>query len=346
MIGDSLTAKYYGTAPEGQEGLVRTGWGDVLGNYMADGVEVTNLGNSGAWAEGMLHDAFTNVKQSGKPGDILVLESGYNDSSHTSMQVMRDSVKAMVKGAEANGMKVFVVTPNASSHSGNEYIGSVKSTGDMIKAYNELKDEGSNAVLIDLAAKSGFFYKSYYGDATYSGDTPSIPAATDTILKAIYNNSGDSLHSSYNAANCWAAVVANGIYENTDTAALVDTTHEYTFNDGTNNITVSATKISNPNYAENDITFTESGVTVTRPNGTAITKAAAGDTVKVVLADATKTLKVAGTADVTVTYNETTKAYYFVMPAEAVTITVTTPSTDEGTDGGSGTDNGAETPGA
>lgn len=353
VIGDSLTAKYYGTAPEGKGGLVRTGWGDVLGDYMAEGVEVTNLGNSGAWAEGMLNDAFTNVKQSGKPGDILVLESGYNDSSHTSMQVMRDSVKAMVKGAEANGMKVFVVTPNASSHSGNEYIGSVKSTGDMIKAYNELKDEGSNAVLIDLAAKSGFFFKSYYGDAAYAGDTPSIPEATLATLTAIYNNAGDSLHSSYNAANCWAAVVANGIYENTDTAALVDATHTYTFNDGTNSITVSATQISNPSYTENNIEFTESEVTVTRPNGTAITKAAAGDTVKVVPADTTKTVEVSG---VTVTYNETTKAYYFVMPAQNVTITVTTPSTggdtDEGTGDntgdntseGNGTDAGADTP--
>lgn len=331
VIGDSLTAKYYGVAPEGQETLVRTGWGDVLGDYLADGVEITNLGNSGAWAEGMLNDAFTNVRESGQEGDILVLESGYNDSSHTSMEVMRESVKAMVRGAEEKGMTVFVVTPNASSHSGNEYLGSVKSTGDMIRAYNELVEEGSKAVLIDLAAKSGFFFKSYYGDAAYAGDTPSVPEATGTILKTYYNNSGDSLHSSYNAANCWAAVVANGIYENADTKALIDATHEYTFSDGTNNIVVSATKISNPNYVDYEITFAADGVTVTRPNGTAITKAAAGDTVKVVVTDNTDPVKVVKANSTEAVYNTSTKAYYFTMPAEAVTITVEAAATNPDT---------------
>ena len=78
VIGDSLVANYYGTAPEGKEGLVRTGWGQVLQNYIS-GAEVVNLGNSGAWATGMKADAFTNVLGSAQPGDIMVLESGYND---------------------------------------------------------------------------------------------------------------------------------------------------------------------------------------------------------------------------------------------------------------------------
>lgn len=318
VIGDSLVANYYGTAPAGQETLVRTGWGQVLQNYIADGVKVTNLGNSGAWAEGMLNDAFTNVRESGQEGDILVLESGYNDSSHTSMEVMKDSVKAMVRGAEAKGMTVFVVTPNASSHSANEYLGSVKSTSDMIVAVTELHEEGSNAILIDLAAKSGFFFKSYYGDATYSGDTASVPEEVVTLLKTYYNNTSDSLHSSYNAANCWAAVIANGILANEATASLVDTTYSYTFNDGINDITVSAQQISNPDYVEYEIAYDAEMVSVKRPNGTVITKATEGDTVKVVPVNGTDTVTV---ADADVTYNEKTNAYYFIMPAANVTIT-------------------------
>jgi lysophospholipase L1-like esterase len=336
VIGDSLTAKYYGDAPTGSESLVRTGWGDVLQNYMADSVEVTNLGNSGAWAEGMLNDAFTNVRESGQAGDILVLESGYNDKSHTSMDVMKDSIKAMVKGAEEKGMTVFVVTPNASSHSVSEYLGNVVSTSSVIEAVNELKADGSNAILIDLAAKSGAFFKSYYGDAAYTGDTASIPAATVTTLQTYYNNSGDSLHSSYNAANCWAAVVANGIYTNAATADFVDTTNEYTFSDGTNTITVSALQIANPNYTVYDITTADGVTSITRPTGTVITQAAAGDTVKVVISDTTKVLKVNG-GDVEATYNSTTNAYYFTMPAAAVTLTIEdTTSNNDSSDSGNG----------
>ncbi len=242
VIGDSLVAKYYGNAPEGSEGLVRTGWGQVLADYLTDDVNVTNLGNSGAWAEAMLNDAFTNVKASAQAGDILVLESGYNDSSHTSMEVMKDAIKTMIRGAEEKGMTVFVVTPNASSHSLNEYKGSVKSTGDVIAAVNESNtNDGTNAILIDLAAKSSDFFASYYGEA----DTD-IPAVALEKLPVYYNNVNDSLHSSYNAANCWAAIVANGILSNDSTADIVDTTYEYTFNDGTTDITVSATQIVNP----------------------------------------------------------------------------------------------------
>lgn len=242
VIGDSLVAKYYGNAPEGSEGLVRTGWGQVLADYLTDDVNVTNLGNSGAWAEAMLNDAFTNVKASAQAGDILVLESGYNDSSHTSMEVMKASIRTMIREAEEKGMTVFVVTPNASSHSLNEYKGAVKSTSDVIAAVNDSNTmDGTNAILINLAAKSGEFFASYYGEA----DT-TIPAVALEKLPLYYNNAADSLHSSYNAANCWAAIVANGILSNDSTADIVDTTHEYTFSDGTTDITVSATQIVNP----------------------------------------------------------------------------------------------------
>lgn len=335
VIGDSLTAKYYGTAPEGKEGLVRTGWGEVIGDYLADGVEVTNLGNSGAWAEGMLHDAFTNVKLSGQPGDVLVLESGYNDSSHTTMEVMRESVKAMVKGAEENGMTVFVVTPNASTHSANEYLGSVKSTYDMIVAYNELVEEGSNAVLIDLAYNSGQFFRSYYGDAKYEDENGNIITKIDQFtipkfdqLNPVYNNSADTLHSTYNAANCWAAVVANGILNNSATASLVNAEYTYTFNDGEKNITVSAANIANADYVSYDVTYSTDDVTVTRPNGATFTKAGAEEMIKVVPKDDTKSVVVTDAdenvlLDVkTTSSNGKVTGYYFKMPAKAVTITV------------------------
>ncbi|MCD8180333.1 MAG: hypothetical protein LUF26_02465 [Firmicutes bacterium] len=331
VIGDSLVAKYYGTAPEGSEGLVRTGWGDVLQNYIS-GARVTNLGNSGAWADGMRGDAFTNVLASAQAGDIFILESGYNDSSHTSMDVMRDAIEYMVEEAQKIGMTVFVVTPNSSSHSVSEYVGSVKSTSDVIVAA-----ENSGANLIDLAAKSADYYRSYYGDATYDSTLTlakaSIPSETDTILKAYYNNSGDSLHSSYNAASCWAAIIANGLLNNEATADIVNTEYEYEFSDGTNTITVSAEQITNPNYTANDITFDSEAVTVTRPTGKAITAAGEGETIKVVLTDNTATLTAEG-----VELSTGDGYYYFTMPNNAVTLTVTAQSSDE--DGDSNTGDG------
>ena len=223
VIGDSLTANYYGTAPEGSEGLVRTGWGQVMQNYVAEGVEVTNLGNSGAWATGMLHDAFTAVKESAQEGDIILIESGYNDRNHTTMDEMKAAVAAMVEGSRAKGAIPFVITPNASRH---DYTSSVVSSGSIREVATE-----TGATLIDLSADSYAFLSAKYGEDA---------AAANDVLISTYNNAGDTLHSSYNAANCWATIVAQGVY-NSGITDVFNTDYSYTFNDGTNDITVKVT---------------------------------------------------------------------------------------------------------
>ena len=116
-----MVANYYGTAPEGKEGLVRTGWGQVLQNYIS-GAEVVNLGNSGAWATGMKADAFTNVLGSAQPGDIMVLESGYNDKVHSNEADMKAAVTDMLTTANDMGLTTFLVTPNASYHDYEEDV--------------------------------------------------------------------------------------------------------------------------------------------------------------------------------------------------------------------------------
>ena len=223
VIGDSLTANYYGTAPEGSEALVRTGWGQVMQSYVADGVEVTNLGNSGAWATGMLHDAFTAVKESAQAGDIVLIESGYNDRNHTTMEEMKAAVAAMVEGSRAKGAVPFVITPNASRH---DYTSSVVSSASIREVAKE-----TGATLIDLSAESYAFLSAKYGEDA---------AAANDVLISTYNNAGDTLHSSFNAANCWAVIVAQGVYNNGYTNVF-NTDYSYTFNDGTNDITVKVT---------------------------------------------------------------------------------------------------------
>ncbi|MCH5209774.1 MAG: hypothetical protein J1F01_02300 [Oscillospiraceae bacterium] len=234
VFGDSLVAKYYGNAPEGQEALVRTGWGDVLADYLVDTVNITNLGNSGVEAIGLLGDAFSSIRMSAQPGDIFILESGYNDKSESAM---KESVITMVTEAKAKGMTVFVVTPNSSSHSANEYNGNVSRSAGMREAAAT-----SEANLIDLAANSSKFFHALYGS--------SLDDAKAT-LTAYYNNANDSLHSSYNAANCWAAVVANGLLNNDATKDIVNTTYTYHFDDGTTDgVTVGANLIPGVTAAE------------------------------------------------------------------------------------------------
>ena len=228
VIGDSLVANYYGVAPEGKEGYVRTGWGQVLQNYIS-GAEVTNLGNSGAWATGMRSDAFTNVLGSAQPGDIMILESGYNDRSHSTDAEMREAVKDMLNKANEMGLTTFLVTPNASAH---DYNGSVVWSA----AIREVAAEVEDTTLIDLAKYSYEFLNSKYGTLTDAERSEIIVGTTDK--PGIYNNSGDTLHSSYNAANCWAAVVAQAMNEAGVT--VVNTDYKYEFSDGTNTITAQA----------------------------------------------------------------------------------------------------------
>lgn len=222
IIGDSLVADYYGVAPEGKEALVRTGWGQVFDDYIVDTVKVTNLGNSGAWATGMRSDAFTNVLMSAQPGDIMILESGYNDRSHSTDEDMREAVTDMITRADAMGLETFLVTPNASAH---DYSGSVVWSAAIRDVASQLSDK---TTLIDLSQKSYDFLHERYGDDT-------------ATLIAYYNNEGDTLHSTTNAANCWATIVAQGLADN-GYADLIDTEYSYHFDDGTEDgVTVSVT---------------------------------------------------------------------------------------------------------
>lgn len=233
VIGDSLVARYYGDDNPAEEApYVRTGWGQVLDKFIVDSVKVTNLGNSGAWAEGMLQDAFTNVMASAKAGDIMILESGYNDRNHqggvidegateTRMQI---AIRKMVEGAKSIGVVPIVVTPNASAH---DYTANVVSSNDVRTIASN-----SGALLIDLAADSYAKLSELYG--------ASLNDSTTALMLKYYNNVNDTLHSSYNAANMWAAIIAQGLYDN-GYDSIVNTEYSYTFNDGIQDVTAQVT---------------------------------------------------------------------------------------------------------
>lgn len=205
VLGDSLVCIYYNGGNASNN--AQTGWGQVLQSYVKD-ADVVDLGNSGVTAKGLAGTAFTQVLRSAQPGDIMILESGYNDRTYDNEKIMTEAVTTMYNGAKDKGVDVVLVSPNASVH---DYKASVAFTSTMTAAAESL---GAN--YINLSKLS---YDFLYG--TYADDTA-------TIL-ATYNVS-DKLHSTYHAANKWASVIASeligfGYGDN------VNTDYAYTFKD-------------------------------------------------------------------------------------------------------------------
>ncbi len=221
VMGDSLVANYY------EDADTMTGWGQVLKNYIADDMEVVNIANSGADSIGIADTQLTRILGSAQAGDYMVLESGYNDKGHKiGEDKLKDRVRYMTNAARAKGVNVVLVSPNASAH---DYSESVAWTSTMTEAANELR-----ADYINLSKLSYDFLFAKYGAGFTSNDA----------LKGKYNivrTNENYLHSTVNAANCWAAIVASELGK----LGVETTDYEYTFNDGTDDITVSVETMTN-----------------------------------------------------------------------------------------------------
>ncbi len=216
VLGDSLVAMYYnGGSADNAE--VQTGWGQVLSNYLVDSVDVVDLANSGITASGLRGTAFSQIEHSAQKGDVLILESGYNDKTYDSETVMKEAVTYMTETAREKGLDVILVSPNASAH---DYKESVAWT-----SYMKDVADATSAKYIDLSALSYQFLSDTYGTAEEDVAT----------VAGIYNVS-DRLHSTYKAANKWAALVAQQLKDSCGLAALVDTDYLYWFDDGVGNV--------------------------------------------------------------------------------------------------------------
>ncbi len=175
VTGDSLVANYYGSYAEGTEvGGARTGWGQVLDNYINADMEVVNLANSGQYAEGLLTSAFPGIIAMAQPGDYFVLESGYNDRTYSTTEKMYNAVVEMVEQAEAKGMNVVLVSPNASQH---DYKSSVQYASTMTQAAKDMMAKYDNVIYVDLSKLSYEFMVSTGIDTVISESAQVIKAA-------------------------------------------------------------------------------------------------------------------------------------------------------------------------
>ena len=217
VLGDSLVCIYYNGGNASNN--YKTGWGQVLSDYLVDSVDVVNLANSGARAKTLADTAFSQIRGSAQSGDILLLESGYNDRTYDTKEVMMAAVTEMVNAAKAKGMDVILVSPNASKKTYNE---SVSWTANMAEAA-----VSTGSVYVNLSKMSYDFLVANYG--TNGADVPSDYTVSD------------NLHATYNGANKWASLVAGSLYEQ-GYQDIVNEDHVYTFTDALGNvITCSAT---------------------------------------------------------------------------------------------------------
>ena len=268
VTGDSLVASYYGATTD-LVGSSRTGWGQVLENYLTDDVEVINMANSGQYAEGILVTAFPGMLKMAQPGDYFVIESGYNDRTYSSREKMYDALVSMVDQAMEKGVKVVLVSPNASAH---DYKTGLQFSSTMTDVANDMIAKyGSDVTYVDLTTLSYNFmvdtgistkvsedainYAPVYNeDGTlasitvtpvaadsyvkmphiiWNADMKPVTTSSDTVqVDATYNLStagGDTLHSSYVAAMKWAEIVAQGMKD--AGIDFVNTTFSYEFTD-------------------------------------------------------------------------------------------------------------------
>lgn len=210
VLGDSLVCIYYNGGSD-TNNTAQTGWGQVLQNYVKN-YEIVNLANSGVTANGLYGTAFTQVLESAKSGDIMVLESGYNDRTYDTKEIMTNAVTQMYTKAKDKGVDVILVSPNASDH---DYSANVAFTSVMAQCATDLE-----AKYIDLAKLSYDFLYDTYG-------------TNSDAVKATYNVS-DRLHSQYRAAQKWASIVAGKLID-FGYGDSINTEYKYEFTDSLGN---------------------------------------------------------------------------------------------------------------
>lgn len=165
--GDSTLCNYYPLLPSSVDdeilpGTVRTGWAQVLDRYLSSDYNVVNLAASGDWARNWRDVIFPTVLQTGKKGDVFILQFGINDRNRDDKthETMKAALREMIEKAEAKGITVILVKPQPSvGYSWGNAGANEKPNGNNGGFFNAVeevaKETGCNFVnLYDLAGES------------------------------------------------------------------------------------------------------------------------------------------------------------------------------------------------
>lgn len=115
IAGDSTVCNYYplpSSKDDWAAGTRRTGWGQLLTNYVSDDVIVDNFAYSGDWADQWSKNTFPSVIDNAEAGDYLIIQFGINDRTRTpDTAVMKAALVKMVDEARAKGVIPVLQTP-------------------------------------------------------------------------------------------------------------------------------------------------------------------------------------------------------------------------------------------
>ncbi len=209
VLGDSLVANYYGPGDDKQYGTpdnldAQTGWGQVLHKFFTDDVNVTNLAESGSTVVrtggvGLYETAFPSVIASAKPGDYLIWEAGYNDSSYSSESDMAAALQKAADECKMAGVNLVLSTPNfGPGHGSTNYA-----------------DVRFGPKVLEVARDNGILGINLSGDlyAKYEADTNADKATYwSRNFHAQKSGGGSDLHMSWRGAMQNAYIAAQAIY--------------------------------------------------------------------------------------------------------------------------------------
>lgn len=220
VAGDSTLCNYYPALPENTDadiapGTVRTGWAQVLDRYLSDQYEVVNLAASGDWARNWRDIIFPTVLETGKEGDVFIIQFGINDRNRDdkSRDTMKTALKDMITQAEAKGIKVILVKPQPS-------VGySWGNAGDFDKPNGN--NGGFFTAVADVANETGCTYVDLYDLAATHFAEVGRPFVSQNYQLWDYNANvmSDKLHISFAGAKKLAELFTaytneNGILTN------------------------------------------------------------------------------------------------------------------------------------
>ncbi|MBQ6529905.1 MAG: hypothetical protein IJI39_03140 [Clostridia bacterium] len=220
ILGDSLVANYYAGKSTPYLGYSRTGWGQVLSEFVdMEKYEIINLANSGHYAKILYDTAMDGAINNSMSGDIILCQCGYNDRVRSNETEMAEYMTKMYNEATAAGITMIFVAPPATcddetKYSTSSYPNPIDTTAADYKntSYTypvrygmtvKSTAESLGAGFVDLSRMSYDYMTMLYG--------------TDDIHKAktFYRwglGLNDYIHLSYTGAMKWASFVAQDLY--------------------------------------------------------------------------------------------------------------------------------------
>jgi len=119
IAGDSTAASYNGRFSSDVEiigglpkaGQAQTGWGQVFEQFVSEDMNVTNIAESGSYAEAWYSGCFKGgVINQAQPGDYFIVSFGINDRNYSSADKMEEALTKMIEECREAGIIPVLVS--------------------------------------------------------------------------------------------------------------------------------------------------------------------------------------------------------------------------------------------